>query len=149
MAASKTLVWRGNVAEANCQPLLPEGIALDAMAPGTLLSQVATGLQTSVVAATVFTNRPLFANRDVMRQKNMDAAWVINESMQGVMFRSGESGCVRVALGMNITSRGVGLASNGDGTLKIAATNDTEQILCWSDEIINTGAAIALVNVTF
>ena len=149
MANTKTLVWRGNVASANAQPLLNEGIALDAMLPGTLVSQVATGLQTSVVAATVFTNRPLFANRDVMRQKNMNAAFIINESMQAVMFRSGESGCVRVINGQNITSRGVGLASNGDGTLKIAATDDTDQILCWSDEIINTGAAIALVNVTF
>ena len=79
----------------------------------------------------------------------MDAAWVINESMQAVEFRSGEFGCVRVAAGQNITKRRTALSSNGNGTLKIAATGGTEEILCYSDEIINTGGAAALVNVYF
>lgn len=149
MANTKTLVWRGNASGAQMQPNLFEGIALDAMLPGVLVQPVATGISTTAVIATVFNSKPIFSNRDVMRQKNMDAAWVINESMQAVEFRSGEFGCVRVAATQNITARRVGLSSNGDGTLKIALTDGTEQILCYSDEIINTGGAAALVNVYF
>lgn len=149
MANTKTLVWRGNVAAANAQPLFYEGICLDAMLPGTLVQPVATGISTTAVIATVFNSKPVFANRDVMRQKNMDTAWVLNDSMQAVEFRSGEFGCIRVAAGQNITARRVGLSSNGDGTLKIALTDGTEQILCYSDEIINTGGVVALVNVYF
>jgi hypothetical protein len=147
MAASKTLVWRGNASGASMQPNLYEGIALDAMLPGTLVEPVATGIQTSDNADTDFTQTAMFANRDVMRQKNMDQVWVINESMQAVEFRSGEFGCVRVAAAQNITKRRTGLASNGDGTLKIAAIDGTDNVLVYTDEIINTGGAVALVNV--
>ena len=154
MAGSKTLVWRGNASGAEMSPNLFEAIALDAMLPGTLVEVVATGLQTSTQVATTAGARPIFANRDVMRQKNMDQPWVINESMQAVEFRSGEFGCVRVAAGQNITKRRTPLSSNGDGTLKIAVTPVTvgvtsEEILCYSDEIINTGGAVALVNIYF
>ena len=147
MSNTKTLVWRGNASSSEMQPNVFEGIAVDAMLPGTLLDVAAGGLATSAVAATVFSQKPIFANRDVLRQKNMNEAWVIAESMQAVEFRSGEFGCVRVAAAQNITKRRTGLSSNGDGTLKIALTNGTEQILCYSDEIINTGGAVALVNV--
>lgn len=149
MAASKTLVWRGNASGAQCSPNLLEGIALDAMIAGTLVEVVATGIQTSDNADTDFSQTPTFANRDVMRQKNMDEAWVAGDSMQAVEFRSGEFGCVRVAAGQDITKRRTALSSNGDGTLKIAATDGTDKILCYSDEIINTAAAVALVNVYF
>lgn len=154
MAASKTLVWRGNASGAEMQPNLFEGIAIDAMLPGTLLDVKATGLETSAAVATTFGTTPVFANRDVMRQKNIDQAWVITDSMQAVEFRSGEFGCVRVAAGQDITKRRTPLSSNGDGTLKIAVTPVTvgvtsEEILCYSDEIINTGGGAALVNVYF
>lgn len=147
MAASKTLVWRGSATAANRQPLLIEGIALDAMLPGTLVEVTATGIQTSDNAATVFDLTPTLANRDVMRQKNMDETWVLNDSMQAVEFRSGEFGTARVAAGQDITKRRTALSSNGDGTLKIAATDGTEQILFYSDEIINTGGSVTLVYV--
>jgi len=149
MTATKTLVWRGNASGAEMQPNLFEGIALNAMLPGTLVQPAATGISTTAVLATAFNSKPIFANRDVMRQRNMIDPWTINGSMQAVEFRSGEFGCVYVALGQNITARRVALSSNGDGTLKIAATDGTEQILCYSDEIINTGAGAALVNVYF
>lgn len=146
MAVDKTLVWKGNAADANRQPLLIEGIATEAgILPGTLLKVVATGLATSDIVSTSNASKFILANRDVMRQKNMDEAWVQNDSMQGVEFRSGEFGVARVAAGQNITARRTPLASNGDGTLKIAAGADV--VLCFADEIINTAAAVTLVNV--
>lgn len=154
MAASKTLVWRGSASAANMQPNLLEGLAIDSMLPGTLLDVKALGLETSAQAATTAGITPVFANRDVMRQKNMDVAWVIAESMQAVEFRSGEFGTVRVAASQDITKRRTPLSSNGDGTLKIAVTPVTvgvtsEEIICYSDEIINTGGSVGLVNVYF
>ena len=153
MAASKTLVWRGPADGAECKPNLQEGIALDAMLPGTLIERVATGFQTSTNAGTDFSSECLVANRDVMRQKNMDEAWVLNDSMQAVSFRSGEFGVIRVAAGQNITARGTPLASNGDGTAKIATIPATvgatsEQVLFYAEEIINTGGAVTLVAVS-
>ena len=148
MATTKTLVWRGPADGAACKPNVQEGICIDAgVLPGTLMEVVATGLQESTIAATAFDSQPMLANRDSMRQKNMDEVWIQNDTMQAVEFRSGEFGTARVALGQNITARRTALSSNGDGTLKIAVTDGTEQILFYSDEIINTGAAIALVTV--
>lgn len=154
MASSKTLVWRGNASDANRTPSLFEGICLDAMLPGTLLEPVATGLQTTTIAATSFSSKPIFANRDVMRQKNMDDLWVVNDSMQAVEFRSGEFGTVFVAATQTISRRRMPLSSNGDGTLKIATIPATvgvtsEQIIAYSDEIITTGGSAELVNVYF
>ena len=59
---------------------------------------------------------------------------------------------VAVAASQNITKKGTPLSSNGDGTFKIAVTPATvgatsEQVLFYSDEIINTGGAVALVTV--
>lgn len=147
MAKNKTLIWRGNAADANRQPLLIEGICTSAgVLPGTLVKVVATGLATSDVAATVNGTKLLLANRDVMRQKNIDEAWTQNDSMQAVELRSGEFAVARVAAGQNITARRTPLASNGDGTLKIA-TPATDYIVAYSDEIINTGASVALVEI--
>lgn len=147
MAQNKTLVWRGNVADANRQPLLFEGICVDSgVLPGTLMKVVASGLETSDVASTVAGTKLLLANRDLMRQKNMDDTWVQNDTMQAVEFRSGEFGVARVASGQNITARRTALTSNGDGTL-IIANPAADHIIAYTDEIINTGGSEALVEI--
>lgn len=129
-------------------PQTVEGKALSAVLPGSLVKQIPTGLDASDIAATVFGQLPIFANKDEMgTSKSVDDAWTINENMVAIQARSGEFMNVIVASGQNITSSGVGLSSNGDGTLKIAATNGSEEILAYSDEIINTGAGTALVRV--
>lgn len=153
MAATKTLVWRGNAAGAEMKPNVFEGLCVDAMLPGTLLTSSASGLATSTQDGVVFGASKIFANRDVMRQKNIDEAWVVDDSMQAVEFRSGEFGCVLVATGQTIAARRTPLASNGDGTLKIAVTPATvgatsEEIICYADEIITT-SGVTLVNVYF
>lgn len=47
---------------------------------------------------------------------------------------------VRVAASQNITAVGTPLTSNGAGLLKICATNGTEEVLFYADEVINVGA---------
>lgn len=115
--------------------------------PGNAVVFAATGISTSAQAATVFGSPLLVADYNAAEAGTVDDAWTQNENMVARQVESGKRANVLVAAGNNITAVGVGLSSNGDGTLKIAATDGTEQILCVSDEIINTGAAVALVRV--
>ena len=128
------------------KPLNVEGEALGVVRPGALCAEAATGIDESAVAATVFGSSRLFADKDQQRTKTVDDDWVINENMVAMRARSGEFFNVLVATGQNITKSGTGLSSNGDGTLKIALTNGTEEILAHSDEIINT-SGVELVRV--
>ena len=125
-----------------------EGNALAAdVSPGAVVIQAATGLDNSGHAATVFGSPLLIADYDILGAGDVDTAWTISENMIARQLESGKRANVRIAATQNITARGVGLSSNGDGTLKIALTNGTEQILCTSDEIINVTAAGTLVRV--
>lgn len=138
MAKGKQLIYVGPADGANHKPLTVEGVCLTAtLLPGTVVEEVAGGLQANANAATVFGQELLVANKDSMRQKAVSTAWVQNENMVAVKARSGEFLNVLVAPGQNITSRGVPLSLNGSGILVIA-TPATDQIMCYSDEIINT-----------
>lgn len=145
----KNTIYVGGAGEHNSKPLKVEGIALGAaILPGQMLEYNATGLDVNGVAATVFGRTPLFADKDELRTKLVTEAWTQNETMQAIQFRSGEFGNVLVASGNNITARGVALSSNGAGLLKIAVTDGTEEIIAYSDEIVNV-TADALVRVKF
>ena len=52
---------------------------------------------------------------------------------------------LRIAATQNITRKGVALASNGDGTFKIAATDGTDRVFAVSEEIVNVTTAGTLV----
>lgn len=130
----------------SCKPLNVEGKALSAVRAGALCAQAATGIDESAQAATVFGASRLFADKDQQRTKTVDDPWVINENMVAIQARSGESLNVLVATGQAITTRGTALSSNGDGTLKIAVTDGTEEVLAYSDEIVTTtGVQLVLV----
>lgn len=125
-----------------------EGAALDAgILPGSLVKFGATGINQSTDAAIVFGSPLLVADYDMLAAGTTDDAWTQNENMISRQVESGKRANVLVAAGNNITALNVGLSSNGDGTLKIAATDGTEQVLCTSDEIINVAGAAALVRV--
>lgn len=148
----KRTIFVGPADDANHKPLNVEGKALAATAPGTVMEEVATGLQANANAATVFGQELLVADKDQMRSKSVDDAWAISENMVAIKLRSGEFANVLVADGNNLTARGVPLSLNGSGLLKIAVTPATvgvtsEQVLCYSDEIINVSGADALVRV--
>lgn len=134
-------------------PLNVEAKALAAIAPGTVVEEVATGLQANANAATVFGQELLVADKDQMRSKSVDDAWTINENMVAIKARSGDYLNVLVASGNNITARGTPLSLNGSGLLKIAVTPATvgatsEQVLCYADEIVNvTSNALVRVRV--
>jgi hypothetical protein len=148
----KRTIFVGPADDSNHKPLNVEGKAIAAVLPGTVVEEVATGLQANANAATVFGQELLVADKDQMRSKSVDDAWTINENMVALKLRSGEFANVLVADGNNITARGVPLSLNGSGLLKIAVTPavvgaTSEQVLCFSDEIINVSGADALVRV--
>ena len=135
-------------ADGSAKALYVEGLAVDAFVPGTLLKQTASGLATSDIADSAFNSECIVA-KEISESEGgtISTAYTIGDTAKGVVVRSGEFANVRVAASQNITSAGVALASNGDGTLKIAATDGTDQVLFYSDEIVNTGASVALVTV--
>lgn len=140
----KRVIWVGPVDGSADKPLNVEGVALDAVAPGTIVEEVATGLQKNENAATVFGQELLVADKDQMRSKSVDDAWTINENMVAIKARSGEYLNVLVETGQALV-RGTPLALNGAGLLQIAVTPATvgatsEQVLAYSDETVTTTA---------
>lgn len=136
----KRVIYVGPADGANRKPLNVEGVCLRAtLLPGTIVEQNATGLDVNTDPATVFGNQPfLVADKDQQRTRSVDDSWTQNENMVAIQPRSGEFMNVLTATGQAITRRGVGLTRNGAGLLAIAATDGTEEIVAYSDEIITT-----------
>lgn len=135
----KRTIYRGPADSSDHKPLSIEGVCLTAsLLPGAVIEQVAAGLQSNTAAATVFGQELLVANKNELQSKSVDDAWTQNENMVGIRLRSGEFANILVAPSQNITARGTPLSLNGSGLLQIASTDGTQQILCYSDEIINT-----------
>ena len=149
----KRVIFVGPADDSNHKPLNVEGKMLTASAlPGTIVEEVATGLQVNAAAATLFGQELLVLDKDQQRTRSVDTVWTQNENAVAIKLRSGEFANVLVADGNNITARGVPLSLDGSGMLKIAVTPavvgaTSEQVLCYSDEIINVSGADALVTV--
>jgi hypothetical protein len=150
---AKRKIYLGPVDSGVNGPLIVEGLAVDAFTPGELLEQTSAGLATSNNAATVFNSECLIAAEIPESEGGtISTPYTVGDTAKAIAVRSGEFVNVVVAAAQNITSKGVALSSNGDGTLKIAVVPATvgatsEQILFYSDEIVNTGGATALVTV--
>lgn len=143
---AKHKIYLGPADSANCHALRVEGLAVDAVLPGTLVKQTAAGLATSDKAATVFDSQVLIAEEyGAHVGQDVGTAYPIGGVCLSVDLRSGEFANVRVATGNNLTAKGIALSSNGDGQFKIAATGGTEQVLLYSDEIVNVTANNTLV----
>lgn len=140
----KRVIYVGPADGSNHKPLHVEGIATEAnMYPGAVLDYAASsaGLELMDDAATVFGKPLLVADKDSMRQKSVDTAWTINENMVAIQPRSGEMLNVRVITGQALV-RGKALTRSAatPGALVIAATDGTEEILCYADEVVTTTA---------
>jgi hypothetical protein len=143
----KRLIYVGPADGAEHKALTIEGKAIGGtIAPGIIVKQVATGMSTSTTAATVFGQPLLIADVDRQRSLTTDDVWAQNENMVAIAPRSGEFVNVITASGNNITTRGMALTRTTAGKLAIAATDGSEEILAYSDEIVNL-AADALVRV--
>jgi len=149
----KRLIYIGPADGSNAKPLNVEGIIITAsVLPGTVLEGSGTSLATNVSPATTFGQELIVADKDQQRSLSVDTVWTQNENIVAIKARSGDFLNVLVADGNNITAQGVPLSLNGAGLLKIAVVPATvgatsEQVLCYSDEIINVSGADALVRI--
>lgn len=143
---AKHKIYLGPADSASYHALRVEGLADDAILPGSLVKRTATGLATSDKAATAFDSEVIVAEEyGAHVDHGVDDTYTVGDTALAVDVRSGEFVNVRVATGNNILSKGTGLSSNGDGQFKIAATDGTEQILLYADEVVNVTADNTLV----
>lgn len=146
---AKRRIYIGRIDTTASQPLrAPAALVVDAFLAGTLLKSTDSGYATSDLTD-ASTEQQLLLAEIVPANEGGDitTAHTVGDSIEPVALLPGELANVRVINGTNLTRTGIALASNGDGTLKIAATDGTDVVLAFSDEIINTGASVALVQV--
>lgn len=142
----KRKIWVGPADGPACKPLIKEGLAIDAFLPGTLVVRSAAGLATSTKASTIFGQESTIAMEyGAHTGQDVDTAFTIGDTAIAAFVRSGEFVNALVVDGTNIVTLGSGLASNGAGRLKLAATDGTDFVLFHADEIINVSGADALV----
>jgi len=123
-------------------PFAQELVATEAgILPGSLVKTVATGYAKSDVAATVFGNKFLVADYAFLSAGDVSDAYAVGDNVVARELKQDKGANVLVAGSQNITVLNTPLSSNGDGTLKIAATDGTEQILAYADEVINVTTA--------
>jgi len=140
----KRVIYVGPADGSNHKPLNIEGIAVSAMLPGTFLKQTTSGLAVNDIAAIIFGEQTIIADKNQQQSLSVDDAWTINENMVAIAPRSGEFMNILVVTGQALT-RGTPLSRNGAGLLKIAVTPATvgatsEEIVGYSDEDVTTTA---------
>ena len=140
----KRVIFAGPADGSDHKPLNIEGIAVSAMLPGTFLKQTTSGLAVNDIAAIIFGEQTIIADKNQQQSKSVDDAWTINENMVAIAPRSGEFVNVLVATAQTL-ERGSPLARNGAGLLKLAVTPATvgatsEEIVGYADETITTTA---------
>lgn len=140
---TKRVIFVGPADGSDHKPLHAEGVATEAAAPGAVLDYAATsgGFELMDDAATVFGKPLLVADKDQMRSKSVDDAWTVDENMVAIQPRSGEFLNVLVVTAQALLV-GIPLTRSAatPGALVIAATDGTEEILCYADEIVTTTA---------
>lgn len=136
----KRTIYVGPADSSYCHPLLVEGkVITTAFLPGELVERVPTGLTQCNNASTVFNTETLIAKEyGDHTDQDVDTTYAVDEYSLAIVVRSGEFVNVRVAAATY--TKGQALASNGNGQLKAAATDGTEQVLFYSDEAIVAAA---------
>lgn len=139
-AIGKRTIFVAPVDGSDSKPLNTEAVATEAIAPGSTVSKAAAGFALSDVAATVFGQLWLVADKDQQRSKSVDDAWTIDENMVAIQPRSGEMINALVATGQDLEI-GTALTRAAGGLLTIALTNGTNEIVAYSDEDVTTTAS--------
>lgn len=137
----KRVIWVGPADGANHKPLNQEGIATEAITPGSIVDYAAAnaGFELSDAAATVFGETFLVADKNQQQSLSVDDDWTINENMVAIQPRSGEFVNALVVTGQALV-KGTALTRVAAGHLTIAAVDGTVDIVGYSDEIVTTSA---------
>lgn len=143
---SKNTVFRGDVAIT--RPVQVEGIAATALTPANLVFKDGGEFKVHATDGGGAGVRLYVTDKNTLLQGDMTTDWASGDTAIAYEPRPGERYDMVVAASQDITAVDTALASNGDGTLRIAVVG-TDDVICYADEVINTGASAALVNVKF
>jgi hypothetical protein len=148
-AIKKRIIYVGPADGSHVRPYNIEAVATVAVPPGSVLEHAAAnaGFKLNASAATVFGKPLIVADKDQQRSLSVDTSWTINENMVGILARPGEFLNVLVVTAQALV-KGTPLTRSAGtpGALVIAATNGTEEILAYSEEILTTsGTQLVLV----
>lgn len=87
------------------------------------------------------------ANLDGLAQSGVDHTYTDGETVFAFAPAPHQFFNVLIASGNNITAKDTALTSNGDGYFKIAATDGTEEVLAYADEVANFSSAAGFCRV--
>lgn len=144
--ATTNVIFRGSVE--NVKPVQDEAIAAAEITPGQLLFKSAGQFTQHATAGGGAEVSLYIADLNFLKQGGPSDTWPSGDSVVAYEPRPGERYNMVVAASQDITEPDTPLTSNGDGTLKIGVPA-TDDILCYADQIVNTGGAAALVAVKF
>lgn len=122
-----------------CAPLAQPQIATEAVLPGSIVKNVAGGYAQDDTASTAFKGQLLIADYDFLAAGNVDEPHTVGDTIVARTLPKDKRANVMTATGQNITVINTGMASNGDGTLKIAGASDV--VVAYADELVNTTEA--------
>jgi hypothetical protein len=144
MAAGKNSIFVGGVGRVK-QTI--EGVAQSAFKPGQLLARAAAGaIDVTAKASTTFGNEFLICDDQAQTVGGSTSTAVVSgDTIKAISVNSGDFVLLSFATGQNVTSKGLPVASNGDGDFKLGADDGTEQIFAVTEEVINVTAAGTLV----
>ena len=130
------------------RPVQEEAQAAAVLTPGQLLFKSAGQFTQHATDGAGAGVRLYVCDLDTLKQGGTDDTIASGDTAVAFEPRQSERYNVLVAAGQNITALDTALTSNGDGSLRIGVVG-VDSILCYADEIINTGGAAALVSVKF
>lgn len=140
------VIFRGSVE--NNKPTMDEAVAAAALLPGSLLFKSSGQFAEFDTDGGGDGVKLYVADLNTLLQKTTADAWASGDVTMAYEPKPGERYNMRVSAGQNITALDTPLAADGAGALRIGIPG-TDVIVCYSDEIINTGASEALVAVKF
>lgn len=138
MAAGKNSIFVGGVGRIK-QTI--EGLAQSAFMPGQLLARAAAGaIDVTTKASTTFGNEFLICDDQAQTVGGSTTTAVVSgDTIKAISVNSGDFVLLSFAASQNVTSKGLPVASNGDGDFKLGATDGTEQLFAVTEEVINVG----------
>lgn len=140
------VIFRGSV---ECvKPTMSEATSAAALLPGSLLFKSAgafAAFDTDGAGAGV---KLYVCDMNTLKQQDNTTAWAIGDTVMAFEPKPNERYNMVVSASQNITAVDTPLAADGAGTLRIGVPG-TDDIICYSDEVINTGGTAQLVAVKF
>lgn len=143
--ATTNVIFRGSVE--TVKPVQTEALTAASTLPGTLLFKnagVFTAFNTDGAGAGV---ELYVADLNTLKQGGVSDAWAAGDTAVAFEPRKGERYNMLVATGQTISAVDTPLAADGAGLLRVGVVG-TDDIICYSDQIITTSAT-TLVAVKF